>query len=70
MKKTDLKFISENLINTFKIAGKTSIELYKKGLKIEIKKDDLSIKREINGRSGFGKKERTGRGKNWEKFCT
>ena len=29
--------ISENLIDTFKEAGKVSIDLYKKGLKIEIK---------------------------------
>ena len=31
MKTTELKSISENLINTFKIAGEVSIDLYKKG---------------------------------------
>ena len=39
MKKSDLKTISENLIDTFKNAGKISIDLYKKGLEIEIKED-------------------------------
>ena len=39
MKTSELKTISENLIGTFKSAGKVSIDLYKKGLKIEIKED-------------------------------
>ena len=34
MKTAELKSISENLINTFRIAGETSIDLYKRGLKI------------------------------------
>ena len=43
MKTTDLRSISEKLINTFKIAGKISIDLYKKGLKIEIKEDKSPV---------------------------
>ena len=43
MKINDLKSISENLINTFNVAGKESIELYAKGLKIEIKGDNWYI---------------------------
>ena len=39
MNKFDLKKISENLIETFNIAGQESIDLYEKGLKIEIKED-------------------------------
>ena len=39
MKNNELKSISESLINTFLNAGKVSIDLYKKGLKIEIKED-------------------------------
>ena len=39
MKTSELKTISEGLIDTFKEAGKISIDLYKKGLKIEIKED-------------------------------
>ena len=39
MKNNDLKSISESLINTFLNAAKVSIDLYKKGLKIEIKED-------------------------------
>ena len=39
MKTDELKSISQNLIDTFSIAGKESIDLYSKGLKIEIKKD-------------------------------
>ena len=39
MKTSELKAISENLIDTFKSAGVVSIDLYKKGLKIEIKED-------------------------------
>ena len=37
MKTSELKSISENLIGTFNEAGKISIDLYKKGLKIDIK---------------------------------
>ena len=43
MKITELKTISENLIDTFNDAGKISIELYKKGLKIEIKDDQSPV---------------------------
>jgi 3'(2'), 5'-bisphosphate nucleotidase len=43
MNKDELKFIAENLIDTFEVAGETSIELYKKGLKIEIKKDNSPV---------------------------
>ena len=43
MKKDDLKFICENLINTFKVAGKESIDLHSKGLKIEIKDDKSPV---------------------------
>ena len=39
MKTSELKTISESLIETFNDAGKISIDLYKKGLKIEIKED-------------------------------
>ena len=39
MKINELKSISESLIDTFLDAGKVSIDLYKKGLKIEIKED-------------------------------
>ena len=39
MKNNELKSISESLINTFLNAGKVSIDLYKKGLKIEMKED-------------------------------
>jgi 3'(2'), 5'-bisphosphate nucleotidase len=39
MKKSELKIIAEGLINTFNLAGKESIDLYDKGLKIEIKED-------------------------------
>ena len=41
MKTSELKIISESLIDTFNDAGKVSIELYKKGLKIEIKRINL-----------------------------
>ena len=34
MNREELKKISESLIETFNIAGKESIDLYKKGLKI------------------------------------
>ena len=43
MKTSELKSISESLIDTFKEAGKISIELYKKGLKIEIKEDNSPV---------------------------
>ena len=43
MKINDLKFISENLIDTFNIAGKESIDLYAKGLKINIKEDNSPV---------------------------
>ena len=43
MKINELKSICENLIDTFKIAGKESIDLYAKGLKIEIKKDSSPV---------------------------
>ena len=43
MNTTELKTISENLIDTFKNAGKVSINLYKKGLKIEIKEDGSPV---------------------------
>ena len=39
MKSSELKTISENLIDTFNDAGRISIDLYKKGLKIKIKED-------------------------------
>ena len=43
MKTSELKLISENLIDTFNDAGKISIDLYKKGLKIEIKEDKSPV---------------------------
>ena len=43
MKTTDLKFLSENLIETFNIAGEVSKDLYKKGLKIDIKEDSSPV---------------------------
>ena len=43
MKTSELKTISENLIETFKSAGKVSIDLYEKGLKIEIKEDKSPV---------------------------
>ena len=43
MKTSELKIISESLIDTFNDAGKISIELYKKGLKIEIKEDKSPV---------------------------
>lgn len=43
MNTAELKNISENLIDTFKNAGKVSIDLYKKGLKIEIKEDKSPV---------------------------
>ena len=43
MKTSELKTISENLIDTFQSAGKASIDLYEKGLKIEIKEDKSPV---------------------------
>tara|TARA_B100001057_G_scaffold462000_1_gene514558 strand:- start:302 stop:1084 length:783 start_codon:yes stop_codon:yes gene_type:complete len=43
IKAKELKSISENLIDTFNIAGKESIDLYDKGLKIEIKEDNSPV---------------------------
>ncbi len=43
MKTSDLKSISESLIDTFNIAGKESIDLYAKGLKVEIKDDKSPV---------------------------
>tara|TARA_B100000963_G_scaffold323197_1_gene307859 strand:+ start:33 stop:812 length:780 start_codon:yes stop_codon:yes gene_type:complete len=43
MKINELKSISESLIDTFLNAGKVSIDLYKKGLKIEIKEDNSPV---------------------------
>ncbi len=43
MKTNELKTISESLIETFNEAGKISIDLYKKGLKIEIKQDKSPV---------------------------
>ena len=39
----ELKLISENLIETFKLAGNESIQLYNKGLKIKIKTDGSPV---------------------------
>ena len=43
MRTSELKIISESLIDSFNEAGKVSIELYKKGLKIEIKEDKSPV---------------------------
>ena len=43
MNKNELKSIAEGLIETFNIAGQESIELYAKGLKIEIKADNSPV---------------------------
>jgi len=43
MKPSELKNISEGLINTFNDAGRMSIELYKKGLQIQIKEDKSPV---------------------------
>ena len=43
MNKSELKLIAENLIETFNLAGKESIKLYEKGLKIEIKDDKSPV---------------------------
>ena len=43
MKINELKSISENLIDTFNIAGKESIDLYSKGLIIKTKEDGSPV---------------------------
>jgi len=43
MNKNELKNIAESLINTFYVAGKESIDLYNKGLKIQIKEDNSPV---------------------------
>ena len=43
MKISELKSLSESLIDTFTLAGKKSIDLYKAGLKIEIKEDKSPV---------------------------
>ena len=43
MNKNELKLIAEGLIETFKVAGRESIELYDKGLDIKIKKDNSPV---------------------------
>ena len=43
MNKNELKNITENLIETFNIAGQESIDLYDKGLKIKIKSDNSPV---------------------------
>ena len=43
MKKDELKLITEKLIETFHEAGKESINLFSKGLKIKIKEDKSPV---------------------------
>jgi 3'(2'), 5'-bisphosphate nucleotidase len=43
MNKNELKNITEGLIETFNVAGQESIDLYAKGLKIEIKSDNSPV---------------------------
>tara|TARA_B110000967_G_C18705792_1_gene470158 strand:+ start:66 stop:845 length:780 start_codon:yes stop_codon:yes gene_type:complete len=43
MNKNELKNVAESLIETFNIAAQESIDLYKKGLKIEIKEDNSPV---------------------------
>jgi len=43
MNKNELKNIAEGLIQTFHFAGQESIDLYAKGLKIEIKEDNSPV---------------------------
>ncbi len=43
MNKNELKNIAEGLIETFNVAGQESIDLYTKGLKIEIKEDGSPV---------------------------
>ena len=43
MNRSELKIITEGLIETFNIAGQESMDLYSKGLKIEIKQDNSPV---------------------------
>ena len=43
MKENELKNIAEALIDTFVLAGKESIRLYKEGLEIKIKEDNSPV---------------------------
>ena len=43
MNQSELKHIAENLIETFNFAGRETIELFSKGLKIEIKEDNSPV---------------------------
>ena len=43
MKISELKSVSENLIDTFNHAGRISINLYEKGLKIKVKEDKTPV---------------------------
>jgi len=43
MNKNELKNVAEGLIETFNIAGQESIDLYAKGLKIDIKSDNSPV---------------------------
>jgi 3'(2'), 5'-bisphosphate nucleotidase len=43
MNRDELKKIAENLIDTFNIAGQETKDLFKKGLKIKIKKDNSPV---------------------------
>ena len=43
MNKNELKVIAEGLVDTFHVAGQVSIDLYSKGLKIEIKPDNSPV---------------------------
>ena len=43
MNKNELKIVAHSLIETFDIAARESIELYNKGLKIEIKDDKSPV---------------------------
>ena len=43
MNKNELKILAESLLETFHFAGQKSIELYKNGLNINIKKDKTPV---------------------------
>ena len=43
MNSKDLKLITENLISTFQSAGRKSVEIEKKGLKVKIKNDGSPV---------------------------
>ena len=43
MNKNELKKIAESLIDTINVAGQESIDLYRKGLDIEIKEDNSPV---------------------------